>query len=825
MKRVTAFTVLSLLISTIVAQVPQGINYQAVARDGQGNVMENQSLTVKLTVYSDETAVWTEEHVETTNKQGLFSLVIGDPDVSGSGTAESFDLIDWGTGFKEIGIELDDGNGMIDLGRAPLQSVPFALYAANGGGNEAILQDLSLTGTMLSLSDDPTPDAIDLSTLLGSGGTGWDSNVDTVSSNKFVGIGTSNTSGSLLAVQGLNNQTETPLFEVRREDGVPVFAVFNDGVMVYVDEDAEQKGVKGGFAVGGYKKANKGLTQEYLRVTPDSVRIYVPEDEQAKGVKGGFAVGGYKKANKGVSQDLLFVTPDSIRLYVPDKENDPNAAGLQGGFAVETFDPLAVEPEPREYIMGMNRGITRFNTADNRKGFAIGSQGEGWSSTYMKVTPVNTFVGFGSGANTRNDPDAWNADQGSMNVFLGYQSGERNIYGHHNVFMGYRSGWDMVGDSLDDFNASYNLIMGSNAGEWLSTGSSNIFLGSFSGGSTTNSEGNIFIGEYAGQYSIGSSGNIAIGKYSGEYSESYSNVFIGNSAGSNNINGNSNVMIGPYAGANATGSNNVFIGKSAGYWADSDNTLYIENSNATSPLIYGDFANDILKFNAEVAINGNPDGNRLLVYESRASHYPAAIQGQNEATSGVGAGVEGIGGLTGVRGYAYQSGGTGSRYGLYGYAYGGEFNYGVFAYASGTDSYAVYSSGSMAYTGSLVAASDQKFKEDVKSISSVMGMLMQVKPRTYNVIGSEETKAYGLHSTAQYGFVAQELEQVFPELVIEVNHPENNDPKMKDEANQKTDSYKGVKYIEMIPLLLKGMQEQQAEIEALKLKIVELEAK
>jgi|APSaa5957512622_1039677.scaffolds.fasta_scaffold229673_2 hypothetical protein len=41
----------------------------------------------------------------------------------------------------------------------------------------------------------------------------------------------------------------------------------------------------------------------------------------------------------------------------------------------------------------------------------------------------------------------------------------------------------------------------------------------------------------------------------------------------------------------------------------------------------------------------------------------------------------------------------------------------------------------------------------------------------------------------------------------------------KEDGPDKTETYKGVKYLEMIPLLLKGMQEQQAEIEALKAEI------
>ncbi len=57
-------------------------------------------------------------------------------------------------------------------------------------------------------------------------------------------------------------------------------------------------------------------------------------------------------------------------------------------------------------------------------------------------------------------------------------------------------------------------------------------------------------------------------------------------------------MIGQSAGyLGTTGSNNVMIGYQAGYSETGSNKLYIDNSNTTSPLIYGDFANDELTIN------------------------------------------------------------------------------------------------------------------------------------------------------------------------------------------------------------------------------------
>jgi trimeric autotransporter adhesin len=49
---------------------------------------------------------------------------------------------------------------------------------------------------------------------------------------------------------------------VRNKDGRIVFAVYNEGVRVYVDDGLAGKALEGGFAIGGFDKA-KG-TSLYL---------------------------------------------------------------------------------------------------------------------------------------------------------------------------------------------------------------------------------------------------------------------------------------------------------------------------------------------------------------------------------------------------------------------------------------------------------------------------------------------------------------------------------------------------------------------------------
>ena len=58
-----------------------------------------------------------------------------------------------------------------------------------------------------------------------------------------------------------------------------------------------------------------------------------------------------------------------------------------------------------------------------------------------------------------------------------------------------------------------------------------------------------------------------------------------------------NTFLGEGSGTNATGDGNVFLGYRAGYFETGSNLLYIDNSDTDAPLIWGDFENDLLRFN------------------------------------------------------------------------------------------------------------------------------------------------------------------------------------------------------------------------------------
>ena len=90
--------------ATVFAQSPppQGINYQAVARNSSGVELANQSISVKFGIYDNDPfssgiLLWEETHSVTTNQFGLFTAVIGTGTTTGNGNQPTFANIPWGT--------------------------------------------------------------------------------------------------------------------------------------------------------------------------------------------------------------------------------------------------------------------------------------------------------------------------------------------------------------------------------------------------------------------------------------------------------------------------------------------------------------------------------------------------------------------------------------------------------------------------------------------------------------------------------------------------------------------------------------------------------
>ena len=155
MKR-TLIILLSVLFCavTFAQGVPQGINYQAVARDANGDVMMNQVLTIQFSVISDITTgnvSWQETHQDTTNDYGLFTAIIGQGISTSVGSSATFDVVDWASSTHFLKVEM---NG-VDMGTTQLMSVPYSLHTKTADNIDPTdeLQTLSISGDTLFISN------------------------------------------------------------------------------------------------------------------------------------------------------------------------------------------------------------------------------------------------------------------------------------------------------------------------------------------------------------------------------------------------------------------------------------------------------------------------------------------------------------------------------------------------------------------------------------------------------------------------------------------------------------------------------------------------
>jgi hypothetical protein len=217
-------------------------------------------------------------------------------------------------------------------------------------------------------------------------------------------------------------------------------------------------------------------------------------------------------------------------------------------------------------------------------------------------------------------------------------------------------------------------------------------------------DGNMAIGYNSLSNLTLGSDNIAIGfnsllsKTSGA-----DNIGVGTRSLQKNITGSNNISIGRQAGQNSTGSGNIFIGYRAGQNELGSNKLYIENTNSSTPLIWGDFNTDSLVINGSERVTGN-----------------------------------------------------------------------------------------ISYVGTLTDVSDKRLKENIKPISNVLQSTLKINSYSYNLIGDNLKEL-------EYGLIAQEVQELFPDIVKTVN---------------KEKGYLGVSYVQLVPILIQALKEQQQLIDS-----------
>ncbi len=118
-------------------------------------------------------------------------------------------------------------------------------------------------------------------------------------------------------------------------------------------------------------------------------------------------------------------------------------------------------------------------------------------------------------------------------------------------------------------------------------------------------------------------------------------------------------------------------------------------------------------------------------------------------------------------------------------------------------SYMLYVDGT-AYTTGTWSSSDASFKKNISTIGNSLDRLMKVRGTRFE-FRTDEFKDYHFDNGPQFGLIAQEVEDVFPEVV-----------------KTERDGYKSVNYNGIIPVLIEAIKEQQKIIDQLKAENIEM---
>lgn len=376
-----------------------------------------------------------------------------------------------------------------------------------------------------------------------------------------------------------------------------------------------------------------------------------------------------------------------------------------------------------DYNTAIGRDALRGATSANNN-VAIGA--------YVLDSPSLTSsdnVGVGRNALT-------NTTTGGANIAVGKDALINNTVGDMNIAIGLNSSIDAdpgtqnIGLGLSSLRNNTNNI--SNIGIGTSAlavneADGNIAVGNYSLIKNTTGINNIGIGNVALNDNTTGSNNITIGKESSQLNETGSNnVVVGQYSNHNNLNTSDNVIIGTNSGANAAGSTNVYLGYETGYWDNGDDNVFIGSGAGF--------------YDTTVGVTGSNNvfiGHNVLRGSTISYTNTLWIENSNIANNPL-------------------------LYGNFTSDYlAVNWNVGT----APTVAFAVNGEASKSTAGAWNVTSDKRLKKNIKTIepSTALELLTKLRGVTYE--WNDAKTGLDRPDYIQYGFIAQELREVFPERV------------------------------------------------------------
>jgi len=240
-----------------------------------------------------------------------------------------------------------------------------------------------------------------------------------------------------------------------------------------------------------------------------------------------------------------------------------------------------------------------YYTTDGKHNTAIGYESSytnyhGHSNVSIGVASLrkshnkSNLVAIGDSAMFNNGSGSTNSTESIENTAIGSKAMFTNIKGSKNTAIGYQS-------LYSNTTGYYNTAIGNEALYSTTTGGRNTAVGISALNSNTTGYNNVVIGDASSSHGTGVSDNVSVGAQSLYW----------------NLTGDQNTVVGYKAGFGSSGtsqSGNVMLGYNAGFYEDGSNKLYITNSNDQTPLIYGEFDNNIIRINGDLDVTGSFTG-------------------------------------------------------------------------------------------------------------------------------------------------------------------------------------------------------------------------
>jgi hypothetical protein len=389
------------------------------------------------------------------------------------------------------------------------------------------------------------------------------------------------------------------------------------------------------------------------------------------------------------------------------------------------------------------------------------------------------------------------SNSGGFNLFAGETAGASNTDGNFNTFAG-------AGAGAANTNGSVNAFFGQGAGFKNTTGSFNSFFGEGAGSRITGGESNAFFGAAAGSAVVDGSNN----------------TFVGGGAGSFNStsNGDNNTLLGANTFVSSTGlfnpTNATAIGAKAR--VDASNSLVLGSINGTN-LATADTNVGIgtttpatrlhIKGAAEtIRLEGTSSGNANRAYVAFYDALgPSGFVGDEAAINN----ATYLGSYVGdvvlfpsigetLRATSTGRVGIGDANPADKLDVDGDIRTGT----SGTNGCLKNNNG-----GTLIGtcSSDLRFKRNLTPFGSVLNQVTRLQPK-YFYWRASEFKDKGFGPEREAGLIAQEVEQVLPQLVSE-----------------DSEGYKLVDYSKLPLMLLQAVKELKAENDQLKQRLHKVE--